>query len=107
MDEKVWGKLKRETFADAEEFLALLMPVTQANEIANKLMEAPDFKATARNIIRAAELPLLSVVTEVHSSDRVRPEEPYSPVLAVRFTGERKLTIVDGYERLCQSVYLT
>lgn len=103
MDEKVWGPSKQEDFVAAQSFLGLLFPDTSATEIANQFIDIEVTIKNATDILRAAGYP---VPKEHEVENWLNEDETLSPVLLAR-TLERRLLIVDGYERLCESFELT
>lgn len=94
----------------AASYLQLLTPPDKAKALAELLSQAPAVTQHAKDILRAARLPLLPVNDPEVAKDvkKVSKGEPLAPVLLVRgdlATG-RALQIADGYHRVCASYHL-
>lgn len=94
----------------AESYLCLVLPASRAARLVKRLRRAPVMQAKAKDLLRAARLPLLPPDNVHVAKDlaRVRAGERLSPVLLVRGDLERgtALTIADGYHRVCASHHL-
>jgi hypothetical protein len=97
-------------FPAAALYLSLVAIPGRANELSASLADAPTVHQHAKDILRAARLPLLAVDDPEVAKDlkRVRKGTPLSPVLLVRgdFAAGRLLQIADGYHRVCASYHL-
>ncbi|ADP82369.1 hypothetical protein [Pseudofrankia inefficax] len=94
----------------AADYLALLAAPAQVEALVKALRVAPEQRWKAKDILRAALLPLLPADNPHVAADlqKIRKEKQLSPVLLVRgdlFAG-LPMTIADGYHRVC-AVYLT
>jgi hypothetical protein len=94
----------------AGSYLRLLAPPAKVEVLAEMLSKAPTVTQAAKDILRAAGLPLLAaddpeVVKDVK---KVARGEPLSPILLVRgdLAAGRPLQIADGYHRVCASYHL-
>ena len=94
----------------AEDYLSLLTIPNVAHQVAKRLETAPLQHHKAKDLLRAASLPVLDP-SNVHVAKdlaKVKNGTPLSPVLLVR--GELAkglpLTVADGYHRICASHYL-
>ncbi len=91
-------------------YLALLGDADQVKRLVKALRKAGQTHQKAKDILRAAGLPLLPADNAHVASDlaKIAAGTPLSPILLVR--GElhsgRRLQIADGYHRVCAS-YLT
>jgi hypothetical protein len=93
----------------AASYLALIASATQVDALVASLREADGGTQKAKDILRAAGLPLLGA-DNVHVAadlDRVARKHPLSPVLLVRgdLLSGRRLQIADGYHRVCASYH--
>ncbi|OHU99556.1 hypothetical protein [Mycobacterium talmoniae] len=93
----------------AANYLALLAAAEQISAIVSALQAAPITHQKAKDLLRAARLPLLPKDNaHVHSDlAKIAKGTPLSPILAVRGdlgTGVA-LQIADGYHRVCASYY--
>src|ERR1700722_20686334 len=94
----------------AESYLRLLTSPGQAQALATLLGQTPTVTHPAKDILRAAALPLLAandpeVVKDVR---KVAAGEALSPILLVRGDlAGRPLQIADGYHRVCASYQLS
>ncbi len=94
-------------FPAAIDYLELLFPLPEAKQYAAKLQKATTIHKKAKDILRAARLPLLPA-GNLHVNEnikKVKKGKKLSPILLVR--GEQKLIIGDGYHRLCAIYYLS
>lgn len=92
---------KESNYDSALSYLTLLLPESEAIELIEKLKVAPISEFQAKDILRASELPLLDETNQYVARDikKIEAGEELSPILLVR--GKNKLTICDGYHRLC------
>ncbi len=95
----------------ATSFLGLVATAAEAEVLTALLTEAPTVHHKAKDILRAAGLPLLPTDDPSVAKDlkRVRKRTPLAPVLLVRgdLTTGIALTIADGYHRVCASYHLS
>ncbi len=94
----------------AASYLALVAEPTQVAEIVKRLQSAPLQHFKAKDVLRAAGLPLLPVDNVHVAGDlaKVQRGKPLSPVLIVRgdlLTGVAA-QIADGYHRICAGYHL-
>jgi hypothetical protein len=98
-----------EDFDAAEKYLSLLSSETKAAGLVNSLRAAKLVEHAAKDLLRAAQLPLLPS-DESHVSDdlkRIQKGKALAPVLLVRgdvATG-LPLVVADGYHRICAVCY--
>jgi hypothetical protein len=94
----------------AEAYLRLLLPTEKVEVLVEALSHAPTVKQAAKDILRAARLPLLAADDREVTKDvkKVADGEPLSPILLVRgdLAAGRSLQIADGYHRVCASYHL-
>jgi hypothetical protein len=96
-------------FPAAGDYLRLLIDDARVKSLVKALRKAPTTHQKAKDILRAAGLPLLAVDNPHVASDlaKVREGRALSPVLLVRgnlLTGQ-PLQIADGYHRVCASYH--
>ena len=90
----------------AVSYLSLIYPEAIAKKMFLDLMKANIVEFKAKDIFRAANLPLLPA-TNLHvkkDSDKIAAGKELSPILLVRDSKNGKVIIADGYHRMC-SVY--
>jgi hypothetical protein len=96
-------------FPAAESYLGLLASPTEVNELVTALRSAPVEFHKAKDILRAAGLPLLPRDNPHVASDldKIHKKTPLSPVMLVQgsLDGGRPAQIADGYHRVCASYY--
>ena len=94
----------------AGSYLRLLARPGTVEALASLLSQAPAVMQAAKDILRAAGLPLLPVDDREVAKDmkKVAKGQPLSPVLLVRgdLAAGRALQIADGYHRVCASYHL-
>jgi hypothetical protein len=97
-------------FPAAAAYLALLADPGTVKDVVKALRKASLTHQKAKDILRAAQLPLLPRDNVHVASDlaKIAAGTPLSPVLLVRgdLVGGRALQIADGYHRVCAS-YVT
>jgi hypothetical protein len=96
-------------FPAAGDYLRLLIDDARVKSLVKALRKAPATHQKAKDILRAAGLPLLAVDNPHVASDlaKIREGRALSPVLLVRgnlLTGQ-PLQIADGYHRVCASYH--
>jgi hypothetical protein len=94
----------------ATSYLALLLKPEQVAQVVTTLGTAPIVTQKAKDILRAARLPLLPP-DDVHVAadlDKVKKNIALSPILLLRgqFQGGVDLQIADGYHRVCASYHV-
>ena len=97
-------------YPSAESFLRLLVEPAQVQACLTLLGEAPTRYQAAKDILRAARLPLLPSEDPEVAKDlkKIELETPLSPILLIRgdIAEDRPLQIADGYHRVCASYQL-
>jgi hypothetical protein len=93
-------------FSAAANYLSLTLAEPTAAAIAEALHSATTVHRQAKDLLRAARLPLLPETDPEVKKDlkKVAAGQKLSPVLLVRGT---PLLIADGYHRICASYHLT
>ena len=96
-------------FKAAFKFLSLLCSERKANALVESLRGAKLVEHAAKDLLRAAQLPLLPR-DEPHVDDdlkRIQKGKPLAPVLLVRgdMANGLPLMVADGYHRICALVY--
>jgi hypothetical protein len=94
-------------FDAARDFLELLYRPVDAAGLVSKLRMAPMVRKKAKDILRAAGLPLLgrddsevaAALSKIHHGEKV------SPILLCRSV--RGLIVADGYHRVCAAYHLS
>lgn len=87
----------------AGSFLLLLQPQDAVDDVLRRLRPAPLLSFKAKDIFRAAGLPLLdaSNVHVARDRDKISAGKALSPILLVRDRENGRVVIADGYHRLC------
>jgi hypothetical protein len=106
-----WAEVPDEhDYPAAALYLSLVAIPDLADALSASLAKAPEVHQHAKDILRAARLPLLPVDDPEVAKDlkRVRKGTALSPILLVRgdFVSGRLLQIADGYHRVCASYHL-
>ena len=99
-----WHKApQKHDYPAARTYLELLLQPGEAKKIVNKLKSAKVQDFAAKDIFRAAQIPLLPASDSDVKKDRqlIIKKTPLSPLLLYRDPTFRKLIIADGYHRLC------
>ncbi|OBK53858.1 hypothetical protein [Mycobacterium kubicae] len=93
----------------AADYLDLLADAATVDELTQKLRAGAVAHKKAKDILRAAALPLLPKKNAHVAEDlsKVKKGQPLSPILLVRgdFAAGVPLQIADGYHRVCASFY--
>ena len=102
-------KEEGEDFEAAFKYLSLLCSDRKASAIVKSLRGSKVLEHAAKDMLRAAELPLLPS-DESHVSEdlkRIQKGKPLAPVLLVRgdLANGLPLVVADGYHRICAIVY--
>jgi hypothetical protein len=96
-------------FPAAAKYLSLLADEPRVKALIETLHRAPPEHHMAKDILRAAGLPLLSVDNPHVASDlaKIKDGAALSPILLVRgdFVTGQALQIADGYHRVCASFH--
>ena len=87
----------------AESYLSLTHDPAEAKSLVSKLRQASIATFKAKDIFRASRLSLLGVSNAHVERDRekIKDGEKLSPLLLVRDAAHDRVTIADGYHRLC------
>jgi hypothetical protein len=96
-------------YAAAQSYLSLLVAPDQLTSLIARLRHAPVGRWRAKDILRAARLPLLGAKQSEEVAEKlakIRAKAPLSPVLLVVLHGESVTQIADGYHRTC-AAFLT
>lgn len=99
-----WLKLpQKHDYPAARAYLSLLLAPHESKKIVDKLESAKVQEFAAKDIFRAADVPLLPISDSGVEKDRrlITSKTALSPLLLYRDTALRKLIIADGYHRLC------
>lgn len=104
------GEPEPHDYPAAVSFLTLITDPIHASRIAESLADQPVVFHKAKDILRAARLPLLPADDPYVAKDldRVRKGKTLSPVLLIRGTlSGSPLIIADGYHRVCASYHVS
>jgi len=99
-----WLRVPEEhDYPAAQSYLSLVNSESRAKALVLKLRRAPISEFKAKDIFRASGLSLLGVSSSHVKADliKIRQSVGLSPLLLVRDESQRKVTIADGYHRLC------
>jgi hypothetical protein len=105
-----WSEKEEDSDFDAAlQYLSLLCSDRRASALVKSLRGSKPRDHAAKDLLRAAQLPLLPS-DESHVSDdlkRIQKGKPLAPVLLVRgdLASGLPLTVADGYHRICAVVY--
>ncbi len=95
----------------AQSFLSLLTTAANAKKVAQQLKKSPIELHPAKDVLRAADLPLLpkSDPSVIRDLAKVKAGDRLSPVLMVRGDDAKGIRpiIADGYHRVCTSYHLS
>lgn len=98
---------KVKDYVGVKNFLTLLCSANEAEKLIKRLVEAEPTEHAGKDLLRAAELPLLNEDDPHVSEDLkdIKKGKALAPVLLIR--GDLKkahsLVIADGYHRICAS----
>ena len=102
---------EKHDFAAASDYLSLLFSDRETRELVKALRTADGADRKAKDLLRAARLPLEPADDPAVARDlaKVADGNKLSPVLLVRGRAGRDvpLTIADGYHRICASYHLS
>jgi hypothetical protein len=93
-----------EDYAAAQSYLSLLVPAGNLESVIAQLRRAPSGRWRAKDILRAARLPLLRARQSAEVADqlkKVRAKQPLSPILMIVLLPDVVAQIADGYHRSC------
>jgi hypothetical protein len=94
-------------FPAASDYLSLVVPDQLAQSLTDALRRAGTIHRKAKDLLRASELALLPANNPHVAADldKVKKGKLLSPVLLVRgeLGGGVRLTVADGYHRICAS----
>lgn len=95
-------------FDAAAEYLSMVAETATVSATVNALRQAETGFRKAKDILRAAELTLLTADNPHVRSDlaKIAGSKKLSPILLVRGSASDRMQIADGYHRVCAS-YLT
>ena len=107
----VWSAAPaRHDFPSAASYLSLIAEPELVQVCTALLSQAPTVHRQAKDILRAARLPLLGADDREVAKDlaKVADGTPLSPILLIRgdLASGRVLQIADGYHRVCASYHL-
>ena len=98
-----------EDFEGATKFFSLLTSEPNAKALVKSLRNAKVVELAAKDLLRAANLPLLPDSDSQVDADlkRIDKGKPLPPVLLIRgdFSRGLPLTVADGYHRICAVCY--
>jgi hypothetical protein len=94
----------------ASNYLSLILQAGEVTAVLEALHNAPLVTQKAKDILRAARLPVLPP-DDIHVSedlDKVKHGQSLSPILLLRgrFASDAPLQIADGYHRVCASYHV-
>jgi hypothetical protein len=101
-------KGEAEDFDAAQKFISLLCPDTKAKALVKSLRDAKLVEHAAKDLLRAAHLPLLPSDESHVDADlkRIHKGKPLVHVLLVRGDiASGPLIVADGYHRICAVCY--
>jgi disulfide oxidoreductase YuzD len=95
--------LKDGDYQPAYSYLSLIYEGTRVSKILARFRRAPVSRFDAKDVFRAAQLPLLDASDSHVRKDRnrIRKKKALIPLLLVRDTANGKVIIADGYHRMC------
>jgi hypothetical protein len=107
-----WADVPAEhDYPAAGSYLGLLAPADTVAALTSQLSQAQTVRKHAKDILRAAGLPLLPADDPEVAKDlrKVANGEPLSPILLVRgdLAAGHHLQVADGYHRVCASYHLS
>jgi hypothetical protein len=91
-------------YAAARSYLSLLVAPGDLDALIGRLRAAPLGEWRAKDVLRAARLPLLGPKQSEEVAEKlakVRAKEPLSPILIVARGRGSRMQIADGYHRTC------
>jgi hypothetical protein len=105
-----WSEKEEDAdFEAAFQYLSLLCSDRKAHALVKSLRGAELLEHAAKDLLRAANLPLLPRDDPHVNEDlkRIQKAKPLAPVLVVRgdMGSGLPLTVADGYHRICAVIY--
>jgi hypothetical protein len=106
----VWKKKSEpQDYEGALNFLTLIFPAAKSKSLLRALHKTENIERAAKDLLRAAGLPLLPR-DEPHVDEdlkRIHKGKPLAPVLLVRgdMSKGAPLIVADGYHRICAICY--
>jgi hypothetical protein len=91
-------------YAAARSYLSLLVPADSLDMLIHELSQAQEGSWRAKDILRAAHLPLLSKAKSSEVAEKlghINSAVALSPILLVCLRNDVVLQIADGYHRTC------
>ncbi len=91
-------------YSAARSYLSLLVPGGDLDRLIEQLKKAPPGRWRAKDILRAARLPLLGANQSEEVAEKlgkIRASERLSPILIVILRPDVLAQIADGYHRTC------
>jgi hypothetical protein len=94
---------QKHDYPAARAYLTLLLPPREAKKIVEQLKRTNIEEFAAKDILRAADVPLLPTSDGDVKKDRqlIVKKTALSPLLLYRDPAFRRVIIADGYHRLC------
>lgn len=90
-------------------YLSLIYSAARTKALVKSLRAAPVIERTAKDLLRASELPLLPAEETKVKDDlkRIAKGKPLAPVLLITgdMTDAVPLVVADGYHRICAAVH--
>jgi hypothetical protein len=103
-DQPKWlGEPEEKDYVAAQSYLSLLLADDRLNATVALLRRAPEGRWRAKDILRAAQLPLLKAKQSGEVAEKLKHianGTPISPILLIH-DGRGRLEIADGYHRAC------
>ena len=101
---------EKHDFTAAADYLSLVFSESETRDLVKALRDAPAADRKAKDLLRAARLPLLPADDPAVARDLAKVEAglKLSPVLLVRGWAAKNvpLSVADGYHRICASYHL-
>jgi hypothetical protein len=97
------GEPEEKDYAAAHSYLSLLLAPDPLREAVTLLREAPEARWRAKDVLRAASLPLLKRKRSAEVAEKLKhiaDGVAISPILLIH-DGRGTLVIADGYHRAC------
>src|SRR5262249_3146238 len=94
---------EKHDYPAAVSYLSLVLEVSEARSLVNRLRKAGASSFKAKDILRASRVTLLGLNNKHVEKDRkkIRDGKKLSPLLLVRNKAHGRVIIADGYHRLC------